>query len=175
MIVSALITLHQKHHLKRCPEFLHPFLLNLLQAKDQLPSQGKQVLGIAGLSVKSSCSPFPASQRVNIRIQSSQRESGISWPPAGHSVSLPPLVTPVPWVLQMSYSMCPVVLLLLALPSPTSQIHSATLLSPLGTTAVEVWKVSHPRDKRHSVPLRRRESSWGHFPAAGQRIHHIWP
>lgn len=45
-----LTTLHQKHHLKCCPEFLHHFLLKLLQAKLQLPSQGKHALGLSVLA-----------------------------------------------------------------------------------------------------------------------------
>lgn len=146
VIVSTLITLHQKLHLKCCPEFLHCLLLSLLQPNPSCLPKESSSWALQGLC-KKLLQPFPCiseGQHQNQELSVCTR----NFLATCRTRCLPaPLVTPVPWVLQMSYSMCPATscLALSHIPNPfctPAQAHLATQLP------AQVWKVSHPRDKR---------------------------
>lgn len=142
VIVSTLITLHQKLHLKCCPEFLHCLLLNLLQPNPSCLPKESSSWALQGLC-KKLLQPFPCiseGQHQNQELSVCTR----NFLATCRARCLPgPLLTPAPWVLQMSYSLYPAAscLALSHIPNPfctPAQAHSAA--PSLG--------VSHPRAKR---------------------------
>lgn len=176
VIVSTLITLHQKHHLKCCHEFLHCFLLNLLQPNPSCLPKESRSWALQGLC-KKLLQPLPCisegqhqNQELSVCTRNSLATCRVRCLPAS-------LVTPAAWVVQMSYSLYPAAscLALSHIPNPfctPAQAHSAAQLPAW------VWSYGrcHTQGTRdHFVPLKRRDSSCWHFPADGQRIHHIWP